>query len=202
MRKILFIGLVITAVVLVSGCYAPTTSPNATVQPTGGTEGGMVTPVTTPVETYITTPAETITPVMTTTSVGISSVTGTPYATGTGMAISTETPYAIGTGTTTGSGFAATPVSTGTGTSPTVVTGNTVNITSAGYDPAIITVPRGTMVTWTNTDTVSHTVTSTTGAFSSSLASGETYSYTFNTPGSYDYGDSSNPKMSGTVIVT
>ncbi len=35
MKKILFIGLV-AIVVLVSGCYGPTTSPNATVQPTGG----------------------------------------------------------------------------------------------------------------------------------------------------------------------
>jgi plastocyanin len=136
MRKILFIGLVVTAVVLVSGCYAPTTGPNATVQPTGGTAGEI------------------------------------------------------------------TPVITVTGTSPTVATVNAVKITSAGYEPKIISVKRGTIVTWTNTDNVSHTVTSTTRAFDSSLASGKTYSYTFSTPGSYDYGDSTNPKISGTVIVT
>jgi plastocyanin len=155
MRKILFIGLVVTAVVLVSGCYAPTTSPNATVQPT---------------------------------------VTETPYV--------TETPVATATVATTP---IATAVSTVTGTatvSATVATVNTVNITSAGYDPAIITVPRGTQVTWTNTDNVSHTVTSTTGNFSSSLSSGQTYSYWFGTPGSYNYSDSYNPNMSGTVVVT
>ncbi len=151
----MFIGLVVTAVVLVSGCYGPTTGPNATVQPT---------------------------------------ITETPYA--------TETPVAIATVTTTPM---ITAVSTVTGTatvSPTVTTVNTVNITSGGYDPAIITVPSGTMVTWTNTDTVSHTVTSTSGVFDSSLDSGQSFSYTFSTPGSYNYSDSNNASMSGTVIVT
>ncbi len=155
MRKILFIGLVVTAIVLVSGCYGPTTSPNATVQPT---------------------------------------VTETPYV--------TETPVATAIVTTTPM---ITAVSTVTGTatvSPTVATVNTVNITSAGYDPAIISIPSGTMVTWMNTDTVSHTVTSDVGYFYSSLDSGQSFNYTFSTPGSYNYHDPDNASMRGTVVVT
>ncbi len=181
MRKILFIGLVVTAVVLVSGCYGPTTSPNATVQPTGETPA-EITPVMTPVETVI--PIETATPVV------ITTVTGTSYATPVTTATLMTTPVSTVAGT-------ATPF-------PTVVTANTVKITSSGYDPAIISVPIGTRVTWTNTDTVSHTVTSNTGGFDSgSLGSGSTFSWTFSTSGSYDYGDSNNASMGGgTVVVT
>ncbi len=173
MRKILFIGLVVTAVLLVSGCYGPTTSPNATVQPTGGTPG-EITPVMTPVETVI--------PIETATSVGITTVTETPYATPITTSVSTVT----GTAT----------------VSATVATVNTVDITSAGYNPAIISVPRGTTVTWTNRDVVSHIIRGTEFNSGGSIAPGNTFSQTFNTPGSYDYGDSSNSSMSGTVVVT
>jgi plastocyanin len=187
MRKILFIGLVIiTAVVLVSGCYAPTTSPNATVQPTGGTPG-EITPVMTPVETVI--------PIETATSVGITTVTETPYAT------ATWTPIPNVTGTS----YATTPVSTVTGTatvSATLATVNAVDITSTGYNPAIISVPRGTTVTWTNRDVVSHIIRGTEFNSGGSIAPGNTFSQMFNTPGSYDYSDSSNSSMSGTVVVT
>ncbi len=204
MRKILFIGLVVTAIVLVSGCYGPTTSPNATVQPTRETPS-EITPVMTPVETIapVTTPIETITPAMTTTSVGISSVTGTPYATATGTATGAVTPSvtrtAIGIATTTGVPSSGT---TGTATATmTVAAVNAVDIKNTTFDPVIITVPIGTTVTWTNRDNKPHTVRGS-GFDSGSLDPGQTFSRTFSTTGSYDYGDPGNPSMSGTVIVT
>lgn len=216
MRKILFIGLVVTAIVLVSGCYGPTTSPNATVQPTGGTSG-EITPVMTPVETIapvmtpietitpVMTPTGTITPVMTTTSVGISSVTGTPSATGTGVATTPVSTYSYTTTpAVTTAAVSTTPVSTTAGTATatmTVAAVNAVNIKSTTFDPAIITVPSGTTVTWTNTDNATHTVRGS-GFDSGSLDPGQTFSRTFSTTGSFDYGDPGNPSMSGTVIVT
>ncbi|VVB85428.1 Cupredoxin-like domain protein [uncultured archaeon] len=215
MRKILFIGLVVTVVVLVSGCYGPTTSPNATVQPTGGTPG-EITPVMTPVETItpVMTPVETITPVMTATSIGISTVTKTPSVTATGMVTPTVTgtshattpvsTYSYATTPAVTTTVSTTPVSATTGTataSMTVAAVNAVDIKSTTFDPAIITVPIGTTVTWTNRDTVPHIVRGS-GFDSGSLDPGQTFSRTFSTTGSYDYGDPSHPSMSGTVVVT
>jgi plastocyanin len=85
--------------------------------------------------------------------------------------------------------------------SPTVATVNEVDITSSGFNPAIISVPIGTQVKWTNRDSVSHTVANT-GFNSGSISPGNTFSRTFSTSGSYDYGDPSNSSWSGTVIVT
>lgn len=201
MRKILFIGLVVTAVVLVSGCYGPTTSPNATVQPTGGTPG-KITPVITPIETVM--------PIETATSVGITNVTGTPAATSTAGPIVTYTPLATWTpmptvtGTVTGTSSAITPISTVTGTATaamTVVTTSSVEIRNSAFNPAIISVPTGTTVTWTNRDNITHTVTGS-GFDSGRLDSGQTFSRTFSTAGTYDYKCSIHPNMSGTVAVT
>jgi plastocyanin len=58
----------------------------------------------------------------------------------------------------------------------------------AGYgtNPLVVTV--GTTVTWMNGDSVAHTVTSDTGAFDSGrMDSGATFSYQFNTAGTYPY---------------
>lgn len=190
----MFIGLVVTAVVLVSGCYGPTTSPNATVQPTGETPG-EITPVMTPIETIapVMTPIETITPVMTPIE---TIVTGTPSATTTG----TVTGIATTTGTATGVSSGTTTTGTAAATM-TVAAVNAVDIKSTTFDPAIITVSIGTTVTWTNRDNKPHTVRGS-GFDSGSLDPGQTFSRTFSSTGSYDYGDPGNPSMSGTVIVT
>ena len=123
MKKILFIGLV-AIVVLVSGCYGPTTSPNATVQPTGW-----------------------------------------------------ATPSAAGA---------------------------TVQIKNFAFNPVTVTISTGQTVTWTNMDTVPHTVTSTTGVFNSgSIEPGQTFSYTFNNAGTFEYSCTNHPSMQhGKVIVT
>jgi len=63
-------------------------------------------------------------------------------------------------------------------------------------------VPVGTTVTWTNEDDMVHTVTSTTKVFSSSeLNTGQSFSYTFTTPGTYPYFCALHPRMTATVIV-
>lgn len=75
-----------------------------------------------------------------------------------------------------------------------------------GYSPATIKVVIGVnnTVTWTNNDSVHHTVVSLSGNGSLSsgdMAPGATYSYTFNAPGTYDYHCIYHSWMAGTVIV-
>lgn len=82
---------------------------------------------------------------------------------------------------------------------------NEVSIADFAYSPESITVKAGTAVTWTNQDTVGHTVTTEDGSEgpdSETLAKGDAYSYTFNTPGTYNYYCAPHPYMKGTVVVT
>lgn len=78
-----------------------------------------------------------------------------------------------------------------------------VSIESLKFDDATLTVKKGTTVTWTNKDSVSHTITSTTGSelASSTLAVGGTYSHTFTATGTFTYHCTFHPSMTGTVIV-
>lgn len=87
----------------------------------------------------------------------------------------------------------------------TANTSNTSGVTIAGmaFSPATITVKKGTSVTWTNNDSVSHTVTGNNGGpNSSTLGNGQSYSFTFNTTGTFKYICAIHPSMTGTVIVT
>ncbi len=80
--------------------------------------------------------------------------------------------------------------------------GAQVTIDNFQFGPARLTVPVGTTVTWTNRDDMVHTVTSSTRAFSSpGLETGETFSHTFDKPGSYEYFCALHPRMTGSVIV-
>lgn len=55
------------------------------------------------------------------------------------------------------------------------------------FRPRTITVSVGAVVTWNNTDTKGHTVTSNDGLFNKRLAYGESFSYTFTERGSFTY---------------
>jgi plastocyanin len=76
-----------------------------------------------------------------------------------------------------------------------------VEISGFTYNPATITVPVGTIVTWTNQDTDVHTVTSAGNFDSGNMAQGDVFSYTFNEPGIFDYICTPHPWMEGQVIV-
>ena len=86
--------------------------------------------------------------------------------------------------------------------------GGMVAIVNYGFYPAILTVAQGTTVTWVNMDLVQHTVTSgseqaPTGLFDSQeLSHMQSFSYTFNTPGTYAYFCDIHPSMTGTIIVS
>jgi plastocyanin len=102
----------------------------------------------------------------------------------------------------------ATPTATMTATPTATMAQSTnmisVNISNFTFVPANITVTNGTMLTWTNNDTVQHTVTSVTGTFDSgNINPGATYSYTFNQSGSFEYSCTIHPSIPhGTVTVT
>jgi plastocyanin len=77
-----------------------------------------------------------------------------------------------------------------------------VEITNYEFRPAVLTVPTGTMVTWTSHDDDPHTVTSSENVFASpGLDADETFSYSFSTPGTYPYSCRLHPQMTGTIIV-
>ena len=80
--------------------------------------------------------------------------------------------------------------------------GAEVEIEDFAYVSAAITIKVGTTVTWTNKDSVRHTVSSDTGLFESGLfGKGESFSHTFTEAGTFTYHCAPHPYMKGTVIV-
>lgn len=78
----------------------------------------------------------------------------------------------------------------------------TVKIDNFTFSPPTLTVPAGTTVMWKNDDDIPHTVTSTTKAFKSqALDTDDTFSFTFATPGVYEYFCSLHPRMTGKIVV-
>lgn len=76
-----------------------------------------------------------------------------------------------------------------------------VMIKNNSFDPADLQVAKGTTVVWTNQDTSDHSVSS--DKFSSqTLRPGDTFQYTFNDPGTYDYNCGIHPQMKGKITVT
>src|SRR5689334_13402280 len=77
-----------------------------------------------------------------------------------------------------------------------------VKIGNFTFGPQELKVKSGTTVTWTNEDDIPHTVTSSTLAFKSkALDSDDKFSFTFTTPGTYQYFCSLHPHMTGTIVV-
>jgi plastocyanin len=78
-----------------------------------------------------------------------------------------------------------------------------VVIDSFAFTPAELTVPVGATVTWVNHHGARHDVVANDGSFTSRLfGQGESFSFTFTTPGDYPYVCSIHPGMEGTIIVT
>jgi plastocyanin len=82
-------------------------------------------------------------------------------------------------------------------------TPNTVTIDNFSFTPAAVTVKAGTTMTWTNKDDIPHGIGATNNAFpkSKALDTDDSYSFTFNTPGTYQYFCYLHPKMVGSIVV-
>jgi plastocyanin len=89
------------------------------------------------------------------------------------------------------------------GTLPPVQAGEVkISIANFAFDPATLTIPSGTTVTWTNNDSASHNVTGDDGSWGSkSLATGGTFSYTFTKAGTFSYHCGVHPSMIASITV-
>jgi len=77
-----------------------------------------------------------------------------------------------------------------------------VKIDHHAFIPQRVAVKAGTTVTWINDDDVPHTVASSTKLFKSkALDTGDKFSFTFTTPGAYQYFCSVHPYMTGAIVV-
>jgi plastocyanin len=83
------------------------------------------------------------------------------------------------------------------------VTTEEVMLINTSFSPAEKTITRGTTVRWTNHDPYAHTVTSNTNIFNSgNLDPGQTFDYTFNAAGTFDYHCNYHSSiMKGKIIV-
>lgn len=91
---------------------------------------------------------------------------------------------------------------TSTTTQSSSLSGNSVSISNFSFSPATLNVTAGTKVTWTNNDSVTHTVTSDTGSFDSgNLSSGSSFSQTFSAAGTFPYHCGIHTYMKATIIV-
>jgi plastocyanin len=80
-----------------------------------------------------------------------------------------------------------------------------ISIDNFNFTPSTLTVAAGTTVTWVNNDEEPHTIVNVgqpTRVFKSGgLDGGDTYSFVFDKPGTYDYICSIHPHMSGQIVV-
>jgi len=77
-----------------------------------------------------------------------------------------------------------------------------VAIDNFTFNPQRLTIKSGTTVTWKNGDDIPHAIASASRLFKSQpLDTGDTYSFTFTTPGTYEYFCSLHPHMTGTIMV-
>lgn len=79
-------------------------------------------------------------------------------------------------------------------------TGNAVNIQNFSFNPPTLTIKAGTTVTWTNNDSAVHDI-KMAGFTSDTFSRGESYEYTFENPGTFDYICGIHPSMKGVIIV-
>jgi amicyanin len=87
---------------------------------------------------------------------------------------------------------------------PTLVQAAESSVTIANFTfaPQQVTVKTGTTITWINQDDIPHAIASSVKIFKSQvLDTDEKFSFTFTTPGTYEYFCSLHPHMTGKIVV-
>lgn len=105
-----------------------------------------------------------------------------------------------GGGTSTNNSTPTSPTTATNGTPVSIVAGAEV-LTTTAYSPNPLTVSAGTTVTWTNNDSTTHTATSDSGVFNSTLAPRAQFSFMFQNKGTFTYHCSLHPNMVASVVV-
>ena len=90
-----------------------------------------------------------------------------------------------------------------TGAAPArAATEHVVDIRDVQFAPRTLTIAVGDTVTWTNSDSMPHTATSEDDAFDSgNMDEGQSFSFTFTEPGTYEYRCDYHSEMTGTIVV-
>ena len=77
-----------------------------------------------------------------------------------------------------------------------------VAVSGMRFGAGTVTIKTGGSVTWTNQEGVPHTVTADDGSFGSDqLSANDSFTHTFDKPGTYSYYCKIHPMMRGTVVV-
>ncbi|GAA1716183.1 hypothetical protein GCM10009765_76150 [Fodinicola feengrottensis] len=87
---------------------------------------------------------------------------------------------------------------------PVAAAGHTVQMKQYAFSPSALTVVAGDSVTWTNDDVAQHDVMITSGPLSFHgplIGKGQSWTYTFGTPGTYSYVCSVHPDMTAQLVV-
>jgi plastocyanin len=109
--------------------------------------------------------------------------------------------FAVGRGIASDSGGSPTAAPTASST-PQAASGTPVVIKDFSFAPETVTIKAGSAVTWTNNDSVDHSIKSANGTFDSQdLPQGQGFTATFATPGTYAYICGIHNSMTGTVVV-
>lgn len=105
----------------------------------------------------------------------------------------------------TGTPIAATPSAgnaAGNASGNAAAAGTSVEIKNFAFNPASVSVAVGATVTWTNNDSIAHTVTADDGSFDSGpIDPGKTFTFTFTKAGTFSYHCSIHPNMTAQVTV-
>jgi plastocyanin len=97
---------------------------------------------------------------------------------------------------------AGAPAASGDDMATITATSPVITITNFEFSPSVVTVARGTTVTWVNEDESPHTVTDKGKVFrSTALDTNDRFSYTFAQPGEFAYYCTLHPMMVGKIIV-
>ena len=77
-----------------------------------------------------------------------------------------------------------------------------VSVDNFTFNPQRLTIKAGSTVSWTNKDDIPHAIASVSALFrSKALDTDDNYSFTFTSPGTYQYFCSLHPHMTGTIVV-
>jgi len=86
--------------------------------------------------------------------------------------------------------------------STSIKTVHNIQIKNYSYDTKVLNVRTGDVVVWRNQDSMLHTVSGDGGLESGPMGLAQSYSFTFNTPGTYNYHCKYHPNMTATIVVT